>query len=281
MAQKKAKPSLLRALAGDKNTDKIGTFKEATGGGTPLEKGEKLKDHPEAKRVQQPRDEEGKFTYNAANAKPLKYGPSRGTTIPPFLKGVKMTFAIKKGDKINYNGSIYLAGVDMTAKEFFNKCKEYIFGKGFEGVEDKVSAKKGKKSNEEKEIISKGETGIVGKADDKGQVEKYTTMTYEQFLSTIKSYQDKISNKKASEKVIKKTSTNKNNQSFNNNVSNKNLSEQAKNDPKQFLKDNKDSISEILKMVPDAKPSDIVEIMGSGDFKSFDELKKLIKENSN
>lgn len=65
----------------------LGTYKEATGGGEPIPKGQK---RTTQKRVMQPRDEFGQFTYNAANKKELKYGPSRGTTIPPYLRTKKL-----------------------------------------------------------------------------------------------------------------------------------------------------------------------------------------------
>ena len=155
------KASIARAIAGDSNIDKMGSFKESTGGGTPLGKGEKLKDHPEAHRVQQPRDEEGKFTYNAVNGKELKYGPSRGTTISPLLKGVKLTLAIKKDTVVNYNGLTHLAGIDMTSEEFIEAFRNYDDLKKM--LEETAERKKGRKSNKEKDFISKGEKGIIEK----------------------------------------------------------------------------------------------------------------------
>lgn len=85
------------------NESGFGEYKEAPGGGTPVGKGTK---HPEGagrggynnagrpghRESDQPRTEDGKFTYNAVNGKELKEiskvdGHSRGTTIPPTLTG--------------------------------------------------------------------------------------------------------------------------------------------------------------------------------------------------
>lgn len=113
----------------------LGTYQEATGGGTPIPKGEKLADHPEAKRVLQPRDEDGQFTYNAANKRKLKYGPSRGKTTPPYLKimhdssdgkegSERKVYYDESGKQGIYNVSEKLAGYDT--KDFINDCKEYF-----------------------------------------------------------------------------------------------------------------------------------------------------------
>ena len=93
---KNAKNPNLKDVFKKYSEEREGKFQEATGGGTPIPKGERLKDHPEAKRVMQPRDDDGQFTYNAVNNKPLKYGSSRGTTIPPLLAGMKINFVNKK-----------------------------------------------------------------------------------------------------------------------------------------------------------------------------------------
>ena len=149
-------------------SEKIGNYTESTGGGTPLAKGEKLKDHPEAKRVMQPRDEDGQFTYNSVNGKGLKYGPSRGTTVPPFLRGVKLTFCAP-GTKLKIDGQdgikIKIMTINMTVEEIVNACKEYIESEeGFAGMGEGSSVtKKGRKSKEE--IAAKA--GQIGNVDPK------------------------------------------------------------------------------------------------------------------
>lgn len=172
---KKLKPGVIEAVIGKEAADKIGTYKESTGGGTPLAKGEKLKDHPEARRVQQPRDEEGKFTYNAVNRKPLKDGPSRGTTLPPFLKGnVKMKDVIDEKDVTIYNGKTYFASIKMTKEELIESCREYIEGKGFKNIEDKkAESKKGAKSSIEKAKIASKQEGLLDYEYMLGSAKKY------------------------------------------------------------------------------------------------------------
>lgn len=146
-------------------SEKIGSFQESTGGGTPLKKGQKLKDHPEAKRVMQPRDEDGQFTYNSVNGKGLKYGPSRGTTVPPFLRGVKLTFC-QPGTKLKLDGpdgiKVRIMTIDMSVEELVNACKYYIESEeGFAGLGKGSSIlKKGRKSKEEKEAKA-GQAGYV------------------------------------------------------------------------------------------------------------------------
>ena len=235
------KVNLAKAIAGDENINKIGTYKESTGGGTPIPAGEKLKDHPEAKRVKQPRDEEGKFTYNSANAKPLKYGPSRGVTIPPFLRGVRLTFAIKKDTVINYNGLTHLAGIDMTASQFINLFKEYDQEKGF-GVlsQESVTRKKGRKSKREQDFINRDDQGIINKEDE--QREKIDKVGYkgdkQDFLSKFKNKKQVVTpNKKTSKKVFNKTD--KVNVSL------------AKTNPAKFIAKNKVHLEMIVKKMQD------------------------------
>lgn len=233
------KITLARAVAGDQAMNKIGTYKESTGGGTPLKKGEKLRDHPEAHRVSQPRDEEGKFTYNAANAKPLAYGPSRGVTIPPFLKGVKLTYAIKKDTVINYNGLTHLAGIDMTASQFIDSFKEYKLDKGFGKVSQEIIARKrGRKSNLEKDVIANNDDGIIAK--DGNQREEIKTVGYrgdkERFISQFKNYKNKQKPKGKNKFANKKDKIN---------VS------LAKTNPAKFIAKNKVSLEMIVKKMQD------------------------------
>lgn len=101
-------------------------YTESTGGGTPLAKGEKLKNHPEAHRVSQPRDEDGQFTYNSANKKPLAYRPSRGTSVPPMLRGMKITYAKKTGNlQIMSEGKFYRIMSTKELGEFASQFKEW------------------------------------------------------------------------------------------------------------------------------------------------------------
>ena len=151
-----------------KASEKIGSYQEAPGGGKPLPKGSKapspewVKEH----RKMQPRDEEGQFTYNSVNGKGLAYGPSRGTTVPPFLRGIKLTYCAP-GTKLKIEGEdgsikIKLMTIDMTVEEIVHRCKEYIESEeGFAGMGEGSSiTKKGRKSESEK-TAEAGQAGYV------------------------------------------------------------------------------------------------------------------------
>ena len=148
--------------------NKIGTYQESTGGGDPLRKGEKFKvaDSPEEAekmreqdpntkvRVSQPRNEDGTFGYNSQNARKLKYGPSRGKTVPDFLRGVDLSF-IEKGTSLVMLGEkgieYYISTIDMTKEQLIENCKHYIEDtKGFAGLhEGMMEKKKGRHSKAE------------------------------------------------------------------------------------------------------------------------------------
>lgn len=164
------KPNVGEAILG-KNKQAIGSYQEAPGGGTPLKAGEKApsKEWVAANRKMQPRDDDGKFTYNAANAKPLKYGPSRGWTVPPFLRGIKLTYAVKSDSVIiGEEGKRYLAGINMSIQELVNNYKNYSEEEGgFRNLTGEVVSKKGAKSKKEKEAISEGYEGLLQNKKDK------------------------------------------------------------------------------------------------------------------
>ncbi|MBR3208888.1 MAG: hypothetical protein IKF82_01325 [Bacilli bacterium] len=150
-----------------KASEKIGSYSEAPGGGTPLAKGEKApsKEWVDAHRKMQPRDEDGQFTYNSANGKGLKYGPSRGTTVPPFLKGIKLTYCAP-GTKLKIEGDggikVKIMTIDMSVEEIVSSCKSYIESEeGFAGMGKGSSIDKmGRKSKAEKEAEA-GQAGFV------------------------------------------------------------------------------------------------------------------------
>lgn len=150
----------------------IGTYKESTGGGDPVEKGEKFKvadtpeeaekmreEDPDAKvRVNQPRNPDGTFGYNSQNARGLKYGPSRGTTVPHFLRGVDLLF-LEKGTRMVMDGpdgiKVYISKIEMTKEQLIENCKHYIKStKGFAGLhEGMMDAKRGRRSQDEKRRV--------------------------------------------------------------------------------------------------------------------------------
>lgn len=157
------KPNVGEAILG-KNKQAIGSYQEAPGGGTPLKAGEKApsKEWVAANRKMQPRDDDGKFTYNAANAKPLEYGPSRGWTVPPFLRGVKLTYVEKSDVIMTEEGKRVLAGIDMSVEELINNYKNYSEQEGgFKNLTGETKGKTGAYSQKEKAAKEIGYEGLL------------------------------------------------------------------------------------------------------------------------
>lgn len=168
--EKKTWKGLLSAVGKKEGKPEIGDYEEYPGGGTPLPKGAKApsKAWVEANRKMQPRDTNGQFTYNSANKKPLEYGPSRGKSIPPFLRGVELTFAKKsgKGAFIGVDGKKYKLPENIkTAADFVNSFKEHTEGEGFKG-------------------FGKIEDAAIGKGGKTGEIIK---LGYDKFMSSFKS----------------------------------------------------------------------------------------------
>lgn len=160
-------------LIGKLSQGKIGTYKEAPGGGTPLPKNHKApsKEWVAEHRKSQPRDEDGQFTYNSANAKPLKFGPSRGTTIPPFLKGVKLK-AFMKGTKGDSKGDTlwdaahkrYTFEYDITAKDLIYYAKHFInSNEGFGEILSQIVKEKTGKYGRGENLVSENTIGFSGR----------------------------------------------------------------------------------------------------------------------
>lgn len=179
MASEKKTLSAGEGILG-KNKEKLGNYLEAPGGGTPLKQGEKAPNETWVRehRKMQPRDEDGKFTYNSANLKPLEYGPSRGTTIPPFLRaGVNLDFVAteRKTVIMTEEGKRYLLGVSITKEDMIQAYKEYRKTKdeeGFVGLENQLKAKRGRFSKFEREKQLDNATGILKGLDQKEFKEK-------------------------------------------------------------------------------------------------------------
>lgn len=218
----------LEKVIGQNAANKLGTFKEAPGGGTPLKGGQKApsKEWVAEHRVMQPRDEDGKFTYNSANLKDLKFQPSRGKTIPPFLRGVRLTFAKKKVGKYTVSGgNVYNVDINMTPEEFLESMQQYYNNdeKGFKGMqtaaEGKYSKKRGRRSQYEKDMINKGEEGFAGSKDFES-VDLGNYKTIGQFSNALNQYKQKPNpsgNNGKNKFVNKKGKGNNNNNTGNNN----------------------------------------------------------------
>lgn len=264
-------------VVGKDSAGKIGHYAESTGGGTPIPAGEKLKDHPEAKRVQQPRDQEGKFTYNSVNLKGLKYGPSRGKTVPPFMKGVTMTYVVKKdGNSTVSGGKVYKTHINMSAADFVDSMQEYKENEGgFLGIVNAtVESKRGRRSQAEKDMVGSGKEGFVDNIGNKSTsgLSKYKNLDdfrgdCQQFERKWKQEKEKFDERKFTRK--KKTKK-ENPQPENNDQSNpgnnndqpkiensdqpKSTSindedvEMAKNNPEQFLDKYGKEIKEVVEL---------------------------------
>lgn len=287
---KRVRPTMLRAIIGDEASEKMGNYTESTGGGTPLKKGEKLKDHPEAKRVQQPRDENGQFTYNSVNFKERKYDyHGKGDTIPPFLRGVNFSCFVKKEGEINYNGLIYLAGINMSAAEIIERLRTYSGEDGFgKKLNTELKGKRGRRSNITKQKIAEGKEGIL---DDRA-LPYLGKITAGEFVGKLEKAWKKAkdNNKKINKKVFKKKPVNtvntqndvKNTSDSNNSINstqNNNFVSNIKKDPKKFVEENYNEIKEISTMLDNAPVSKIVSLLASGKFGSIKELKEKIKKN--
>lgn len=130
--------------------------------------------------TQQPRTDDGKFTYKSANGKKInpKYGPSRGKTVNPVLTGGKngvyiddvkeefeqkegdywdkyrgqwydvMSEAVKREKKFEWHTHVAADAIWNVAKEFDTKLGEF---KGESTVFDEI--KKGRRSAEENKEI--------------------------------------------------------------------------------------------------------------------------------
>lgn len=291
MAEDKKKPSLAEAVAGDAAMSKIGSYQEATGGGTPIPKGEKLKDHPEAHRVKQPRDENGQFTYNSANAKTLKYGPSRGVTVPPFLRGVEMVWAVKAKTPIVYEGSIYLAGRDITAKQFVNMFKEYSSDKGFGDVMDKISKKRGRRSRAEQLFVKSGKTGTVPAEGEELTKLGYSVLTarfgdrdakkteVKKNIPTVETNFKKASTAPKSEPIAVKEENVKVEPAKGSSAGDFDLGLRER-DPEAFIDKYGDEIEKIIDYVAQYEigREKVLEFIGNGTIKNFEQVRKTIEE---
>lgn len=90
MAKTKQNVAATKSKIEDTKGGNFGGYHEDHGGGTPVNgggRGEWTRRGRPGHRVEQPRTDDGKFTYNSANGKGLSSGPSRGKTVNPVLTG--------------------------------------------------------------------------------------------------------------------------------------------------------------------------------------------------
>lgn len=265
----------VRRAFGDEVADKIGTYKEATGGGTPLAKGEKLKDHPEAKRVMQPRDEDGQFTYNAVNEKPLKYGPSRGKTPMPIFDSVRSKFK-KKGNteySTNEEDGLKRVKLNMSFEEFEKQFKEFHTEEGWTGLNVEISSKRGRRTKKEKEAVENKNYGPIFEEFEKEKGKAKPKKP--KFGKKTKPEPTKPVDEQPKEPGQEETQ-----QSPEQSKSETVDAELAKNDKQAFVEKYSQQIDDLMEYA-DSKGQevvldDIVEAFATGENTSFEEMKKEI-----
>lgn len=286
MADKKWN-AFTKGKLGKEALDKIGTYQEAPGGGTPLGRGQKApsKEWVAEHRKMQPRDENGQFTYNSANAKKLEYGPSRGKTIPPFLRGVELTFA-EKGQvlktKDNEKWKYSISTIDMSVEEMVENCKNYIDNEGgFLGMgEGTTIDKKGRVSKVEKES---SEGTVEGKKVD---ISKAGKSTQDAFAEAQKKYKKsgirfaepkkeepkpEVKEEEQASKVFGEDLTSKKEET---NDVEFNASEigNTKESYIAWIRNNKDSVKKIQEKFPKAKLKHIIAAIKSGKYKKLSDF---------
>lgn len=178
----------------------MGEYNEAPGGGTPAKGGGrgamnkefyvvnskeeakdiKKKDEDAVIRYNQPRKDDGTFTYNSANGKSLSTKTSRGSTPVPWLDGIDLTF-LEKGSTFKYEykeneeqpnekdkvGRL-ISGITMTPDELMEAAKVLLNDKrGFAGIVGGMITKQGREAKYEKEAEF-GKTG-QRKAEEFGE----------------------------------------------------------------------------------------------------------------
>lgn len=234
--------------------NEAGTFKEYAGGGTPLKKGEKApsKEWVEKNRVMQPRDEDGKFTYNAVNLKDLKYGPSRGKTRMPLFKKdlFDKFFAKNEVGIINAKTKARVIVKSFEDMESFEQTfKEYRekSGMGFMNT----SNKRGRWSNKEKETLEKskksGKPEIIPERFNKRFKKKEQKPKPEPGAESKK---DKVFKKKESTPTQKTSNL------------------------KQTAENNKELIGQIVNL--GVSPADATKIVSSGKITSIEQFKQIM-----
>jgi hypothetical protein len=281
MADKKNKKSWYELISSTKGGQKIGDYQESTGGGTPMKKGDKIdyvadnpqeaemykKDHPSAiVRVQQPRNEDGQFTYNSANRRTLKYGPSRGETVPPFLLGAKLTFAKKsgKGAFVTEAGKKYSLPEDITSAEKFVEV--------YKDVKDWLNGD------------AKGKGGKTGKVVEftSGHMLDLYAKTFKKVGKNKPKYAKKKSAGPSDKQPIKKSETKL---AENAGITTTKKGEVdyslAKTNKEKFVEDNATEINDLVQLADekgfDVDIDELVESIATGEFKNFDDIRNALK----
>jgi hypothetical protein len=253
----------VRKVYGETASDKLGTFQESWGGGKPLKAGEKApsKEWVEKNRVMQPRDEDGKFTYNAVNLKDLKDGPSRGTTPMPIIrvkdKLFREVFAESEDIVVNANKRIY-AKVTSNYKTFEKTLRQYSEGSGF-GLD--VKGKKGRWSQKEK--VASGLSKKIGRPVFIKEI------SFEQtFAENDKETESKPKTETPTPEKTKTPTQEK--------TVNTQASTPSSESVEKTAENNKELIGEMMKTIPGLNAFEAATVIASGKVKNIDDLKRML-----
>ena len=157
--------------SGDKYSVESLRANMSTGGGEPIPAGKK---RTHERRVLQPRDPDtGQFEFNSSALYGRKYPDrSKPDHAPIAARGWILNEGIKKGDKVNIDGKVWIAIRSINKQELINYFKKYNESAGEfstdygAGKNQKLSSafirKLGRTSKEEKAGIEKGER-VLGK----------------------------------------------------------------------------------------------------------------------
>ena len=197
--------SFMKSTVSKEGLDKMGNYKEAPGGGSPVEGGGRgamnknfvVADSPEdpiakaAKeagkdvRYNQPRDKDGRFGFNSDNLKGLHDKARGDKSKTQTSEHLKAKEDITEGQVLKDNDKYVISTINMTREEMKKAMKIYDeFGSGtFTGMnDDSYIDKKGRYSKVEKD----SEEGIV--SGKKVDIEKLRESTKKAFAEAQKKY---------------------------------------------------------------------------------------------
>lgn len=284
----------MQKLVGFGKADKLGTYKEAAGGGDELkgtgnrEKGNFIvvdtkeeadaakEKNPNVKvRYNQPRDEDGQFASNAVNLRETKY-PGRAKRESDAFRDTDIEKNINKegvvkGTKGVSGDGVYKSGFEIESHQDlvdmsndWKKFSERVLGAN-------IVRQKGRRSKEALEMLKNGKEGFL-RCDSK-KINKWRDEP---------EYRDRIFKRKEDGKKPVKEPV-KQETKINNNNNNGSISDEdvktAKENPRQILDKYKDKINEIDALAKSKghagiKPSVLIKYIQNGHKSIFEDLKK-------
>jgi hypothetical protein len=305
MADKKEKRTMLDIINENqvkKGSSMLGEFPESTGGGTPMQKGEKIdfiahsqeeadayrEQHPEAIiRQDQARDPKtGRFAHAQVNFRDRKY-PDRAKTLPDFVLNLNIAFAKKSGKAylIDIEGHKFELPENIkTAQDFI----DYVI----DNVNDSDELEKGLKAKggrTPKQVYTIGigyQDFVAVEAEVAAEIKQVVRnkKLKPKYVSRTKTEQPKTTKTpvtppaKAEQPTTPKAPEQQKPETGNKDGVDYSV---AKSDPETFVKNNREQIQNLVKLA-DEKGVDIsvdgmVEAIASGEVKSFDDIKKVLE----